>query len=122
VVERAENDPFLKSEGRVLGKSKNKRVLLSQTKKIIGFYTPGRIKINSVNYSMLHAVYLLPSCRGKGIMQEVLKLFFKETKYATVWIEDKNLRSINLFAKLGFEKELQQIHVGKVGHWYILPA
>lgn len=122
VVERAENDPFLCSEGRVLGKSRNKRVLLSKTKKVIGFYTPGRIKCNGVNYSTLHAVYLLPSCRGKGIMQEVLKLFFKETKLATVWIEETNQRSINLFTKVGLKKELKQTHVGKVGHWYTLTA
>ena len=122
VVERAENDPFLCSEGRVLGKSRNKHVLLSQTKKVVGFYTPGRIKCKGVNYSTLHAVYLLPSCRGKGIMQEILKLFFKETKHAMVWIEDANERSINLFTKLNFKKDVKQIHITRTGHWYTLTA
>lgn len=120
VVSSAEQDPFLMNDSKDIEKSNNKEIIIWENKEVIGFFTPTKTNYKGVSHWRAGALYLITAQRGKGIMEYVLTEFYKKHQMGIVWINDENLRSINLFKKLGFEKDKARDHEGKPGHWYRL--
>lgn len=121
VLDQAEQDPFLKGDESVLRHNPSRRAIVWRNEEVVGFFSPEKTSFKGLKCWRPGALYLLPSYRGKGIMEEVLKHFYAEYSPGLAWIDDTNNRSINLFTKLGFVKDKEREFEGKKGHWYFLP-
>lgn len=120
VIDKASRDPFLNLEDIEFFSEKS--VITDETKQhVMGFFSPQAINIEGVRHWRAGVLYLKPEYRGKGIMEQALKEFFATHRPGICWIDDTNVRSINLFKKLGFEKNKPLMYEGADGHWYILP-
>jgi RimJ/RimL family protein N-acetyltransferase len=119
LITQAEQDNFL---GNGQGSGINVKdiiVCILYEDKLIGFYSPVKRWYIDRNYFRAGALYLLPTYRGKGIMEKVLTDYFNWHKPGLAWIDESNTKSIALFKKLGFEqgKAWAGKHDRK-GHWY----
>lgn len=121
VVDEAMSDYFLQSDGDVTSHPRNRLAIVYRANgSIIGFLSPKRMNIKGEKYYRTGALYLQPAYRDKGIMEQVLKEFFAARRPGIAWIDDHNHKSINLFKKIGFEKDKPLCFEGACGHWYVL--
>lgn len=87
--------------------------------KVVGYFQPRK----GDYYWRSGYVYLGKDYRGKGIMFEALRDFFKDHNPAKAWIANNNLPSQHLFERLGFKKA-QAFNLSKKeedqGWWWVL--
>lgn len=87
--------------------------------KVVGYFQPRKDDY----YWRSGYVYLSKEYRGKGIMFEALKDFFKDHRPAKAWIANNNLASQHLFERLRFKK-VKKFNITKKeedqGWWWIL--
>lgn len=122
VIKLAGSEEHLKGEFDADGNSKARKVIITDTEDVAGFFTPSQTSVKGVKYWRAGALYLLPKYRGKGLMYLALKEYFRSHIPGIAWIADSNTASINVFTKLGFKPYKPKEYEGIPGFWYTLTS
>ena len=121
LLDLARSDPYLRDDESPVVREGERREVIVYNHVLVGFYSPRRQSYLGDIRWRAGALFLAPEYRGQGVMEHVLKGFFATHPSALTWIDDTNVRSINLFVKLGFVKVKPcKAKDGGDGHWYLL--
>lgn len=96
------------------------RIVVIEDDQVVGAFEPGVIEYQGRYYSRTNRPYTPKEFRGRGYMQNALRLWYFDKKPAMAWIDDDNVSSIRLFQNVGFVKDHFLHHKGKDGFVYFL--